>query len=330
MARLKALSKPEELSAIPVDQPVLVELEPLPTALADDADASGHDAGTSGPEPDDGAAALQKQLDAAKAATAAAEERADTEHKQRLEAIRAADDARKEADKARSERADTESEAIASGLAAAQAVRDAAKGDLKAAFEAGDSERMADAQERLGRAAADIRDFERAAAAHADRKERDKDTPRTSNDAPQSVEAIIDTMPNLLASERDWLKAHKDSFGDPALDSAHRRAIREGNARGTPEYFAFVEKALGYRTAAAETTTDDNDERNPPVTAPVSRDARSSISGKPTNANRIHLTPDQRQIARDMGISDVAYARGVAQLAANKKSDPEKYSGRTQ
>lgn len=60
--------------------------------------------------------------------------------------------------------------------------------------------------------------------------------------------------------------------------------------------------------------------------APVSRDNRSVATGRATTPTRIELSPAERQVARDMGISDTAYARGKLQLAANKAADPEKYA----
>jgi hypothetical protein len=55
----------------------------------------------------------------------------------------------------------------------------------------------------------------------------------------------------------------------------------------------------------------------------VSRESRSP-SGQPSNA-RVTLSPEQRDLARSMGLSDVEYARGVVALGADKKANPEKY-----
>jgi len=55
------------------------------------------------------------------------------------------------------------------------------------------------------------------------------------------------------------------------------------------------------------------------VSAPVSRETPSMSTGKPTST-RVTLTPAQRQAARDAGVDEVTYARGVMELENRKKA----------
>lgn len=333
MARLKPLRKDEDLNAIPVDQPVLVELEPAPTALIADDDreedppARIERTNTSDDE-DPGVKTLKQQMAALKTAS-------DTENARLREesrkATERANEAERRATEARTEVADAETSAVESGLAAAQRERDAAKLAVKTAFETGDAEGLANAQERLGRSAADIREFERSAAMLADRKtqdERQRQEPQRQN-APVDLMAGIDSNPNLLPTEKEWMKAHPDAVIDKRrndrLGFAYEDAIAAGLIRGTPDYFDFIDKFMGYAKAETRRNNDDNDdERTTIVAAPVSRDTRSNATGQ-QSGSRITLSPEQREMARSMGLSDVEYARGVVQVNADKKSNPEKY-----
>lgn len=317
--KLKPIKDEKALAAVPLDEPVLVLLDPEPT-VDDDA-----------PEPakaepekkEDGATLLQKQLEAAQQARLKAEKDTATEREARAKA-------EKDLAAARVRTADSESDAVASGLAAAQAERDNAKAAVKAAFEEGNAEKLAEAQEKLGRASADIREFERAQVTMAERKEQEAKTPVVEQPKPPAdVNEMIDRM-QLLPAERDWLKEHPDSLMDRGrnieLDAAYIKATRKGLVRGTADYFKFIEGEMGYVTPAKDDDTDE--ERTPIVAAPVSRESRSSLSNERVRPNTVQLTPQQREMAALMGVSDVEYARGVQQMDQEKRVNPEKYAAR--
>jgi hypothetical protein len=314
---LKPLRKDEELSAIPLDEPVLVELEPAATnAEVDEPLKVEPKKGEKEPTVEDGADALRTEMEAMRKANATREAKLARE---RDEALRSADDARRSA-------ADTEADLIANGLQGAQAEVKAARAALKVAVETGDADAMADANERISRAATDVRDFERAAAQQAAEAERRKNTPEPEQRR-MSVEESIDARTDLTDGERKWLKEHQDAWVDPArnqeLGVAYQRAVKAKLVRGTPAYFEFIEEFMGYREP--ERREDDNTERSPTVSAPVSRDSRSPSTGR-VQTSRVELSPEERQMARDMGITDTAYAKGKLQLAAAKQADPEKYA----
>jgi hypothetical protein len=130
---------------------------------------------------------------------------------------------------------------------------------------------------------------------------------------------------NLFPTERTWLKAHPDALMDAGrkaeLDAAYVRATRQGLVRGTDAYFEFIEKDMGYTKPAKA----DGEERTSIVSAPVSRDSRSAATGR-VQSNQITLSPAEREAARNMGVTDIAYARGKLQLQQNKAADPEKYA----
>lgn len=307
MAKMKALRKDEDLALIPLDQPVMVDLEPE---------------GSEVEEPDDpkpikgaentGANVLEEQLKALQEANR-------IEKDKRLAAERRAEESDRERVAAVNSQSRTESDAVQSGLQAAQAEQAAAKLALKQAGESGDWDAVGEANARIGRAASDIREFERSAAMLADRNDQVQEQPRQVR---PDIMTAIDGNPQLLATEKDWLKLHPEAYStrNKELDVAYDRAMRKGLSRGTPDYFKFMDEFMGYTKPVQ---TEDDDAMS--VSAPVSRNERGG-DGRPSNG-KIMLSPEQREIAKSMGVTDTEYARQVAVFEQRRKDEPEKYGG---
>lgn len=331
MAKLKPLKDDKELGAIPTNEPVLVQLEPTPTAVVaddirdEDVALSEQDGATPSDDRElkrerkrqDSATILKTQLEASEAARRAQAERAErAEHELRL---------------SRTQVVSAETDLVQTGLAGAQAELASAKQELKSAGEAADWDKMGEAQAKIARAASDIRTYERAAAELSERKEMVSHQPEAPlTDAHQ----IIDRM-QILPTEKEWLRTHPDAIMDQGrkieLDAAYIQATRKGLVRGTPAYFSFLENFMGYNDGEGGERRDNasrnggDSEREITVAAPVSRETRSSANGQPNGGNQVLLTPEQRDMARSMGLTDVQYAQGVARLREEKKINPEKF-----
>lgn len=306
MAKLKALRDDKDLAAVPLDEPVLVELEPADAGPAVEVDPEPEPPARPKREPDDdGAAALERQLAAAKEAERAANQRA-------LQA-------EAEAERLKARGADTEKELLANELASAQAEEAAAQAELEKAFEIGDAKAMAAAQAKIGRAAAKIVNMEGAVAAR-------EDDAKTQAAPAVDIMTAIDRDPKLMPAEKEWLKAHPevltDAMTNRELDVAYSRALREGHKRGTPAYFNYLNEFLGYETARKS-----DDGGTVLAAAPVSRDERSS-TGRRITPTQVHLTPRQREMAALTGVSDAEYARGLLEMEAEKRANPEKFAAR--
>lgn len=328
--RLKPLRKEEELNAIPLDEPVLVELEPQATSLD-----TGEPARQEKPEKDDGEGADREKVDPGVAALRE-ELRAAQEATQRAEAARlaaenvAAEHAR-EAAEANERSGSTERELVTNALASAQAEENAAKAAFAQAYEAGDAKAMAEAQSKIGRAAARVLHFEGTIATLEDDAKREKERPQPQQQqrgGPTDPIAAIEAAPSLLPAEKTWLKAHPEMWVDPGLNRelqvGHDRAVKAGRQRGTAGYFKFIEDFMGIgKTDDGAGGAQDDD---PQVSAPVSRGGAPSMRGGPAVPDRIHLTADDRALARSMGLTDVEMAQGKKQLIANKRADPLKYA----
>jgi hypothetical protein len=97
------------------------------------------------------------------------------------------------------------------------------------------------------------------------------------------------------------------------LQGAHAEAVDLNLQPGTQKYFDHLETRLGYKQPEADEESEEVDERAQIVSAPPSRQATNPSSGRPSGT-RITLTPEQREIARMSGISEIDYAKGLQKL----------------
>jgi hypothetical protein len=317
---LRAVKTEEEIRSIPTDQPILIELPG--GVIEDDLDLKAKK--TEKLEPSDpDAKKLQEQLEAALAAQQTEKARADKSEREATdriaEANRAAEDARKRT-------AALEGDVINGGLAAAQSERDSAKSALQTAGEAGDWKAVGEAQSRIGRAEAKILSFESGAAEIAERTEAEKHKTVERKEAPRQPQSFSDAVrsnPDLMQNEKDWMLKNETSFKDAdfnkKLDFAYRGAMSSGLVRGSQAYFDHIEKATGL-------VADNQDDRSTSVQAPPSRNERGS-DGRPSS-NRITLTPEERDMAKNMGVSEIDYAKQKVRFEEARRADPDKYSSR--
>ncbi len=338
MAKLKPLRKEEDISAVPLTEPVLVELMPPPTGAEDD--VGQDDAGQREPErkePDDpGVKQLKDQLELHKAAETKSQEALTAAQRERDEALKLAGERQSDLRKAQGDREQAVSDSVANALSAAQSEEEAAQAEYAKAYEAADPMAMAKAQSKISRAASKILNAEAAAAELADHRERLAKEPEPQvqqQQRPVDIATAVQNNPNLLPKERTWLLEHQDLLVDRGrgieLEAAYIKATRAKKIRGTDAYFKFLDKELGYAEPEKEANeeTDDN-EGSTIMSAPPSRDGVSLSSGRSNTPSRIELSPEQRAMAKSMGVSDTAYARQVLALQQAKKDDPEKFGRR--
>lgn len=342
MPKIRPLRKQEDIDAVPVDQAVTIDLSPEPAAPAQDDPPAGDAppapaARAAEPPPreeePDATAVLRQQLEASQQAEKLQRDRAESEARARAEAERRAAEQTQEATRFRGESEQAQYDAIVNAIGAATAEAESAQRDYENAMSAGDFKTVGEAQRRMSRAEARLVQLEDGKAVFDQRREEGTRAPpeRTERPAAPSIEGQIDAMANLTVEEKTWLKGHTDALTDQRrnakLGAAYYEAIDQGLARGTPEYFTFLETRLGYRKADPAPNDDEDDDppapqptrRTPTVSAPVSRDIPSGGSGRPSNS-KVTLTPEQREAARLSGIDEVTYAKNLIRLQAEKRS----------
>lgn len=328
-AQLKPLRTDEEIKAVPLSEPVLVQLEtPGPIDNGELQEPATPDGG----DQHSAVKSLQDQLEALKAADKQRQQALERAENERKEALRLAKEREDEARRARSEREQSETDLIAAALAGAQAEVASAKQAYRVAMENVDYAAAAEAQEKIARAASNVQMYERAASEAAERQERRGTEPEPKPASPPSqtdVMAAIDADVRLLPKEKDWLKSHPEVMIDQALNSelgvAYNRAVRAGHVRGTEGYFKFLDEFMGYAKPAASPET--SDQGYAIMAAPVTRDTPSLATGR-TTSSQVHLSSDERDLARAMGVSETAWARQKLALEQDKRSNPEKYARR--
>jgi len=213
-----------------------------------------------------------------------------------------------EASKARTDVATSNLSAVDNAIANADHERNEAKAKLKAAMEAADFEAVAEAQDQLAAVAIKAQRLKEGKAA----------IERQIEDAKRNVDPVEQYTKVLSPQSAAWIRAHPEVVREAdkrsALERAHYSALGEGIVPDTPEYFAHMEKRMGYaapeadappQSAAAVTTAPARQPSAP--AAPVSRGG--SLDAPSPRQTTIRLTAAQREIAAACGMTDAEYAK---------------------
>lgn len=315
--------------------------------------AAGTGEGTPAPKPaappaaapavDEAAAVLQRSLDDQKRRTNAAIATADAERRRADAEAARADQAGREAMEAREAAQSSQLTTIVSGIEAAQQEFVSAKAAFKTAHEAGDADGMADAQARIGTAAAqkdrltaDKQAFETAATRRAA-----EPPPRADVAEPAlSVEATREnyiTRNGFAPAAQSWLRSHPECLpaaagGDDEKNAAmmegHWAAKRKGIPFNTPQYFEVLETHIGGASAGVGDSAPPAPAPKPPAqrqampSAPPSREPPTP-DGRPTGKQSVQLTPQMQEIAQisypqKPGEDDTAWKRRAYGTYANQ------------
>jgi len=263
--------------------------------------------------------ALQRSLEEERNRRIAAEQRAAAEGRRADGASQLAQQREQEAQEARESFAAAEMRQTVAGIEAAKRDMSAAKAALRTAHDAGDTDKLADAQEQIALAAAEIRRLEVdriALESKAARAERAPPLERTPPPPSDPVEAFL-ANPVFSPRAKDWLRAHRDCLppglgGDgqknAAMIQAHHLALSQGIPMESDDYFRVVEEKTGYRTptsAAAVTTPAGSQEgraapqrRAPiPSAAPTNEPPPANGTPVPGRSRSFRLTEAMQEMA---------------------------------
>ena len=140
-----------------------------------------------------------------------------------------------------------------------------------------------------------------------------------------NVDVIISRMPNLIDSEREWIRQHPDSVENQEnqlrMRTAFLDATKRNLTRGSDEYFAFFNERMGYEDDGGGEEEPVPQPRQAPrqngggprVSAPVVRSGGGTL-----RPGQFLLTEKQREAARISGIDEVTYARGLQRMIEMK------------
>lgn len=253
--------------------------------------------------PEDGIETLRRQLEA--------------EKRLRLEAEHRANEAAQQAHSARGEVEDSHLHLINNAISTLRRENDILKSNYRAAMASGDFDSAADIQEGMSSNAAKLLQLENGKASMEAAPKRE---PLPAYTAPSDpVEAFAATLSPRSA---DWIRRHPECVHDPRLTrkmiAAHNLVDADGIKADTDEYFSAIESILGISSQRYEAPAESPmsaassgaQRQSAPPAAPVSR----SGTANGTRSNVVRLTPEQREMAQMMGMTDTEYAKNLVEL----------------
>lgn len=261
---------------------------------------------------EDSALALQKQLDELKKSEEIQRNRAEQAGRDRDNAILKAREREVQINRFQKEAEISQFDAISSGLTAANAEAEKAQLDIENAISIGDTKSQAEAYRKLARAETNIARLEDGKFAIESRRIEEAAQPKQSNDPVGNSD--------LPDNAKTWLRDHPEYMSDrrknARIQSLHYDVIDEGHRAFSTEYFQALEQHLGMKTsppwaAREEEPQQKIHQRTSIVSAPVSREATTSISG---TKSAPRLTVLQREAAKTAGITEVEYAKQLQRL----------------
>ena len=196
-----------------------------------------------------------------------------------------------------------------------------AKERLKQAYEAGDSEKIAEAQELLTDAKLKIQTISRV-------KPSLQQTEGRVEQAQQAQQAQVPqefSQPKVDPKAKSWQEKNT-WFGEDEEMTAlalglHEKLVRSGVDPNSDEYYRRVDETMRKRYPEAFDNAEDDDKPQ------TSQDKKPARSNKPatvvapatrsTAPRQIRLTPTQVAIAKKLGLSNEQYARELMKLEAN-------------
>lgn len=217
--------------------------------------------------------------------------------------------------------------AIATGLRQSQNALNAAKASLAKAGEAGNWAQVAEAQAEIAAATADLREFE--AAADEVRSAVDafnagvRRKPAEPARQPAAQTDVFETaIAPMSKKSQDWCRANKADLTkslarSKKAESASLEANELGYAIDTPEYFAHLNKTMGYKPAMTKTPKPTGKAR---IAAPAGGGGAPSRSSENVKLSRSEVETAQAVFAVDPSTGKrLTSAESVKMYAAHKK-----------
>lgn len=261
--------------------------------------------------PEVGIEALKLQLEQERVARAEAESRARA--------------AQENASRASAEVQDSNLQLIASAIDSVNRANQMLKRDYAAAMAAGNFEHAAEIQSQMSINGAKLLQLENGKVAL---EQRIANPPAQQPEMPADpVEVVASQLSSRSAA---WIRAHPECVKDKRLYmkmvGAHNIAIADGFQADTDEYFAEIERQLGYRKPQTAVSREETEEptsmaakpmaRKPqPPAAPSSRTAGNGAGGR----NTVTLNAAEREMASIMGMTPEEYAKNKVALKKEGK-----------
>ena len=233
----------------------------------------------------------------------------------RIEAQKHAQMAYQVAAEAKNETQDTNLQLVRNAIDTVKRNNEILRHNYSEAMSVGDYGKAAEIQETMGTNAAKLMELDRGRALMERAPKVAAPEMPVHNDP---VEALAS---QLSPRSAEWVRQHPQCVTDPRMYqkmvAAHNLAVADGYRPDTDDYFEVVESTLGMGRRAPEYDEDPmaatakvTQRRSSPPAAPVSR----SGTGTGSRPGQGFLTRDEKEMARDLGMTEEAYARNKAAL----------------
>ncbi len=173
-----------------------------------------------------------------------------------------------------------------------------AKAEFKAAFEEGNADRMAEAQDKIARLAPQHEQYSRY---RPQEPAPQPQVPQAPKPQPKAYDPTADQNLKAFMDENPWFNTDSEMTAY-AMGLHQQAAIHDPDKVGTPEYYSEisskVKKAFGKEPAPAKPRTS--------PTAPVTRGAPSAPARK-----QVTLTASQVRLATRLGLTPRQYAESL-------------------
>jgi len=236
------------------------------------------------------------------------------ERQARIEAEKRAKLAFESAAEAKNEAQDTNLQLVKNAIETVKRNNDVLKYNYSEAMSVGDYTKAAEIQEAMGMNSAKLMELERGRA-HME------NAPKAVAPAQTHFDPVEEVASKLSPRSAEWIRRNPQFVTDQKLYRkmvrAHEEAVDEGYVPDSDAYFDMIEGTLRVNRRAPVEVDDDptagaakvTQRRAGPPAAPVSRGGNGTGS-----RNSAHLTKDEKETARDLGMTEEAYARNKALL----------------
>ena len=184
-----------------------------------------------------------------------------------------------------------------------------AKREYKAAYEIGDADAMADAQEKMAMVALERKDAETWARQATQRKEsagQEQNNPVQRQPSSQATANEPDPDAVSWAAKNKWFGVNKVMTG--AAYGVHDELVESGVNPSTSEYYQKLNIRLREEFPSYEWSDTPKKKSITSVVAPVNRTSKT--------ARRVTLTQSQVNLAKRLGLTNLEYATELAKLEA--------------
>jgi len=228
----------------------------------------------------------------------------------RMEAERNAHLAMESAVVAKNEVQDTNLHLVRNAIDTVKRNNDILKMSYTEAMSVGDYGKAAEIQEGMSMNSAKLMELERGRA-HME------NAPKMAVPPPPRIEDPVEALAAQLSPRSaDWVRRNPQCVTDQRMFqkmiAAHNLAIADGYAPDSDDYFGVIEDTLKINRHVALEDDDPmsgaakvTQRRSAPPAAPVSR----SGTGTGSRVNSVRLTKEEKETARDLGMTEEAYAR---------------------